>query len=248
VTRSPTRLSRSLAGLVVGLALVQATDCARAQEPAPPRTRTEAGTWRSPQAAKRLVVRWVDVVVPRDEKPAATPPVEAPTHLPLDLMRGQMRGVRPAPRPAVVLVFDPSFKFGELLRLERDVFGTEEMIIAAKFVHTFRLKESPRFRAGFYVAAPDGKILARLPLNASRRNLRKHVADAFAAHYEGGLEKAVGTYANWLGRLEAAEDAMFRERTVAAGTALAAAIKAEKDVLRPPRRKTPGPPARTPPR
>jgi hypothetical protein len=229
------------------LALLWPIRTGPAQEPAdPPRRISLAGTYRSPGVVKRLQVAWRDVVLPAEdpaEAPARTPvkkeqPEPKPrTQLPLSRLLAPLRRVPVAPRPAVVLAFDPTFKFRELLQIQRGLFATEPLIIAAKFFHTLRLRERLDLPAGFYVLDARGRIHGRLPLNAGRKNLKRQLDAVFTTHYAGRLDQAVARYAAWLDRFEQAEDAVAMDRSVAHATALARVQREEAKWLRPPFRK-----------
>lgn len=206
----------------------------------PPRKLTVVGTWRSPGAAKRLEVRWVDTVAPApDGNASPAGPDGKAGWMPLGAMLKRALGRRGVARPAVVFVYDPSFKFRELLLVERSVFGTEELVTAFKFVHPLRLKESARYPAGFRFLTPTGRVVAKLPLNASRSNVKKALDLAFESHYAGKLADAIARYSSWLKRLEAAEDAVYRERNVANAMKLARVHKEEGKALTVPLKKKP---------
>jgi len=226
-----------VAWMAVILAVVGGTVWGQSRED-PPRKLSVVGTWRSPGVAKRLEVRWVNAVAPAPQQasPKSAPDPEA-DKMPLHAMARRALGRGAVARPAVVFVYDPSFKFRELLTIERSVFGTEELVVAFKFLHAFRLREDARFAAGFWFLTPAGRVVAKLPLNASRKETRKSLDLAFRSHYAGTLEDAIGRYARWLETLEAAEDAVFRERNVANALALARVRKEEAKALDAPRKK-----------
>jgi hypothetical protein len=230
--------------ITVAAAVVGPVAAGQARED-PPRKLTVVGTWRSPGAARRLEVRWVDTVAPAPEENASpVGPDGKAGWMPLGAMVKRALGHRGFARPAVVFVYDPSFKFRELLLVERSVFGTEELVTALKFVHPLRLKESARYPAGFWFLTSAGRVVARLPLNASRSHVQKALELAFESHYTGKLADAVARYSSWLKRLEAAEDGVHRERNVANAMKLARVQKEEGTALTVPLKKKAKPPRR----
>jgi len=231
--------SITLAAAALGTA---ATGQARKE---PPRKLTVVGTWRSPGATKRLEVRWVDTVAPApDGKAEAANPHGEAAKMPLNALVKRALGRGGVGRPAVVFVYDPSFKFRELLLVERSVFGTEALVTALKFFHPLRLRESVRYPAGFRFLTPAGRVVAELPLNASRGNVHKALDLAFESHYAGKLSDAIARYSSWLRRLEAAEDAVYLERNVANAMMLARVRKEEREALTVPLKKKDKPPRR----
>jgi len=195
-----------------------------------PRSRTTAGTLRSPLVAKLLRISWVNSRFPDGEAGKGDT-------VPLKVMVALAHGKKAPEKPAVINVYDPAMSNREMRVLELKMFGHDAVAMASHYFTFFRARATEHRGPGYWILDAEGKVLEKIGLKAGREHLQKGLARAFDAHHAVDLKTTLEKFASYLDRLERAEDHVAVKKGVVAAGNLWKVKNELKTLLAPPLKK-----------